>query len=46
MNDHAARNLPTSASQVVIGSVSSSSAVPLRRSSAQVPIVAAGTSRR
>jgi hypothetical protein len=31
MNAHAARNFPTSASRRVIGSVSSSSMVPLRR---------------
>ena len=43
---HAARNLPTRTSVIVTGSVSSSSAVPLRRSSAQTPIVAAGTSSR
>ena len=46
MNAQAARNLPTRTSQTVIGSVRISSAVPLRRSSAQRPIVAAGTSSR
>ena len=46
MKAQAARNLPTSASPSVIGSVSSSSIVPLRRSSAHEPIVAAGTRRR
>ena len=46
MNAQAARNLPSSASVSVSGIVSSSSIVPLRRSSAHRPIVAAGTSSR
>ena len=46
MNAQAARNLPTSTWTSVTGSVSRSSAVPLRRSSAHRPIVAAGTNSR
>ncbi len=43
---HAARNLPTTAWPWVIGSVSSSSIVPSRRSSAQSRMVIAGISSR
>ena len=43
---HEARNLPTIACQVVIGKVSSSSIVPLRRSSDHSRIPTAGTRKR
>ena len=46
MNAQAARNFPTRACVSVTGSVRRSSIVPLRRSSAHEPIVAAGTRRR
>ena len=42
----AARNLPSTAEKVVVGSVISSSMVPLRRSSAQSRIAIAGTRNR
>ena len=45
-NAQAARNFPSTASVWVIGSVSSSSMVPSRRSSAQRRMVMAGTSSR
>ena len=45
-NAQAARNLPITACAWVIGSVSNSSIVPSRRSSAQSRMVMAGTSSR
>ena len=42
----AARNLPSTACQVAMGKVSSSSMVPRRRSSAQRRMVSAGTKSR
>ena len=46
MNAHAARNLPSTACHIVTGSVSSSSIVPLLRSSAHSRIDTAGTRNR